>query len=196
MSARPRNPGRIPPCPIEAQSRTPIVQNQDHIVQLERFDERLEIASVILDAIGDVGFVGVPEPDEIGSEATHVSARCAESRSSKDRRTWDCRAGVVQWAPQLRPRLHPHRPSLSLELPHTSWNAKSSICLSERGDHTDAPNSMPSGVSCFCRACRTASPTLLPRNAWPSQCPDQWPIFKAGSVASSRRVIWGCRTCP
>jgi hypothetical protein len=34
----------------------------------------LEIASVILDAIGDVGFVGVPEPDEIGSEATDV--RC------------------------------------------------------------------------------------------------------------------------
>jgi hypothetical protein len=34
----------------------------------------------------------------------------------------------VQRASQLRRRLHPHRPSSSLELPHTSWNAKSSIC--------------------------------------------------------------------
>jgi hypothetical protein len=52
------------------------------------------------------------------------------------------------------------------------------------------PARCPRGVLCLCRACRTASPTLLPGNAWLSQRPHPWPIFKAGSVASSTAPAW------
>ena len=51
------DPVFVPSRPVQAERGAPIVQNQDKVCQVERFDESLEIAGMVLYPICDVRLV-------------------------------------------------------------------------------------------------------------------------------------------
>jgi hypothetical protein len=60
--------------PVEAESGAPVVDDEGDPPQTERGDETGEVAGVIVEAIGDVGLVGVAHADQVdGDAATEVA---------------------------------------------------------------------------------------------------------------------------
>jgi hypothetical protein len=68
----PAHPGWVASRAVHTESRTPGMTDHDDVAQTERGDERLEVARVIFDPVADVGLVGVPEADQIRSDATDL----------------------------------------------------------------------------------------------------------------------------
>ena len=48
------------------------MQDENDVLKAERLDERLEVARMVLDPVGDVGFVRAPHPDQVGSDAPRL----------------------------------------------------------------------------------------------------------------------------
>jgi hypothetical protein len=64
-----------------AERRTPIVQNQDDVLQVERFDESLEVAGLVLHAVCDIGLFRGSYPDEVRGDAARVGSLCSAASS-------------------------------------------------------------------------------------------------------------------
>lgn len=60
--------------PIEAQSRSPVVQDQHDLAQAQRADKPFQVSCVIRHAVGNVGLVRLAEADQVRGDA--AGGRC------------------------------------------------------------------------------------------------------------------------
>jgi hypothetical protein len=58
----------MPTRPIEAESRSPIVHYQDHLIELKLVDECFKILGVIPETIFALRSAGIPKPDQVGRD--------------------------------------------------------------------------------------------------------------------------------
>src|SRR5215471_1319016 len=75
------------PRPVHGENAAPVVAHQKDVAQIERSEPGIEVARVILEPIGAMGFTRAAHSDEVGSQATAPRSEAGHDVAPHERRS-------------------------------------------------------------------------------------------------------------